>query len=326
MDQETFKQFHSEGLISNESYAKVVQHQQYSLFSIHWELKTLLYLGILILTSGLGILVYKNLNSIGHGIVLLFIALVSVACFAYCYKNKNPFTFEKVKSPTPFFDYILLLGALCILLFIGYLQYQYHVFGLHYGMATFIPMVLLFYIAYNFDHLGILNMAIINLGVWLGVTATLKQLLAYDTFNSESMIYTYLGFGLLLIAFAWLTENYRIKSHFKFSYLHYGIHISFIALLAGYFRNYDTVFSFLWLIVLFTIAWLLFKNVFKQGSFYFVLVIILYSYIAVSGLAMRVLIKTNDIGGIYLLFIYFILSAIGLVYLLKDLNKKLKAA
>jgi len=49
--------------------------------------------------------------------------------------------------------------------FIGYLQYQYSAFGTHYGMATLIPMLALFLIAYYFDHLGILSLAIANLAV-----------------------------------------------------------------------------------------------------------------------------------------------------------------
>jgi hypothetical protein len=326
VDQDIFNQLHTEGLISDESLRKIEQKNAGHLFSVHWEVKTLLYVGILLLTTGLGILVYKNIDSIGHQFVLLFIALITAGCFAYCFKNKMPFNAAKVQSLNSVFDYLLLLGTLSFLIFVGYLQYQYNVFGNNYGMATFIPMLALFYIAYSFDHAGILNMAITNLGIWMGVSVTPKQLLAYHTFNSETIIYTYLGFGIILLIAAWLTEKFSFKKHFKFSYQHYGIHICFITLLAGYFHNYDEGLSLLWLLGLLILAVPLFVDAYMQKSFYFLLLIVLYSFIAVSSLVMRGLATTIDGGGIYLIFMYFICSAVGLVSLLIYLNKKLKAA
>ena len=138
---------HAEGLISDASFEKLNQKDDALLFSIHWEIKTLLYLGVLLLTAGLGLLVYQNIDSIGHTAVLLFIALISITCFIYCFKNKLPFSREKTGSPNAAFDYVLLLASTTFLIFVGYLQYQYNVFGSHYGMATFIPMVILFFIA-----------------------------------------------------------------------------------------------------------------------------------------------------------------------------------
>ncbi|MDQ6764326.1 MAG: hypothetical protein M3015_17115 [Bacteroidota bacterium] len=64
------------------------------------------------------------------------------------------------------FDYILLFGCLSLLTFVGYLQFEYNVFGNKWGLATFIPMVVLFMAAYYFDHLGVLILAIVNLAAW----------------------------------------------------------------------------------------------------------------------------------------------------------------
>jgi hypothetical protein len=324
MDHTLFNNLHSEGFISDESFTKIKQRHQTKLFSVHWEIKTILYLGIILLTSGLGILVYKNIDTIGHQAILAFIALICAGCFYYCFKHKAPFSKERVQSAKPFFDYVLLLGATMFIIFVGYLQYQYQVFGLHYGMATFIPMLVLFYIAYDFDHLGILNMAITNLAIWLGVSVTPKTLLAYGTFNSQNIIYTYIGFALLLLMLGWVTDRLALKKHFKFSYHHYGVHVSFIALLAAYFYNYNDAASMLWIVGLGLLAVLLYQNAYELKSFYFLVLIVLYSYAAASCLVIRMLIATADTGAIYLLFIYFILSAIGCVLLLRYLNRQLQ--
>src|ERR1700722_14367066 len=103
----TFKRLHAEGLISDDAFQRAETGERERLFSLHWELRLLLYLGVLLLTGGLGILVYKNIDSIGHQAVLAFIGLVAAGSFFYCFRKKAPFSWEKVAVADPFFDYIL---------------------------------------------------------------------------------------------------------------------------------------------------------------------------------------------------------------------------
>lgn len=318
-----YKMLHAEGLISDESFDKFNQKQD--LFSVHWEIKTLLYLGVLLLTTGLGVMIYQNIDTIGHQFVLVLIALICLGCFAYSFKTGAPFRTDKVKSPNTAFDYILLLGSICFLIFVGYLQFEYKVFGTNYGLATMIPMLVLFFTAYYFDHVGILNMAIANLAIWMGVSVTPKQLLLNSDFNSETIVYTYLILGILLLFGAYATRRLNFKKHFKFSYQHYGVHITFIALLAGYFLNYDSLAVFFWILGVALLSFLIYKDADKNKSFYFLLLVILYSYITVSSLALRFFFATSDSGAIYLAPMYFIGSAIALIFLLINLNKKIKA-
>ncbi|WP_449435707.1 hypothetical protein [Pedobacter steynii] len=96
------KSFFEEDCISEDSFEKVKNMSGNTLFSLHWEIKTLLYLGVMLLSSGLGILIYKNIDTIGHQVILLIIAAISAGCFFYCFKNKKPFSKELVKSPNSF--------------------------------------------------------------------------------------------------------------------------------------------------------------------------------------------------------------------------------
>lgn len=318
---------YTEGLLSEESFEKIKEERgKDPLFSVHWELKTLLYLGVLLLTTGLGLLIYENIDTIGHQFVLLLIALICIGCFVYCFRIKLPFSADKVRSPSTAFDYVLLLACISFVTFVGYLQFEYKAFGLNYGLATLIPMLVLFFAAYYFDHLGILNMAIANLAIWMGVSVTPKQLLLNSDFDSQTIIYTYLLLGIVLVAGAYATQHFDFKKHFKFSYQHYGVHVTFIALLAGYFHYYDSFLAVIWMLGVFLFAFLIYRDAMKSKSFYFLLLVILYSYIAVSSLVIRVLIKGADSGTLSLMFLYFIGSAIGLIFLLINLNKKLKAA
>lgn len=325
MDIDLFEQLQKEGTISATSAEKVRTITTNRLFSVHWELKTILYLGVLLLSGGLGILVYKNIDTIGHQAILLAIAAACSGCFYYCFRHKLPFSWEKVAAPNSIFDYILLLGCLLMLTFITYLQVQYNVFGTRYGAATFFPMLVLFFAAYYFDHLGVLSMAITNLAAWMGVTVTPLQLLHANDFSSYILIYTGLLLGAVLIGGAWLSDRKRYKAHFAFTYSNFGTHVFLIATLAGMFAAYEGLYI-VWFLLLAAATWFFYNQAVKQGSFYFVLIVVLYAYVGLSYVVVRLLMLTESIGGVYLGLIYFILSGIGAIGLLMKLNKKLKKA
>lgn len=322
---EWYETLHEEGWLSEESLERINQHKKASLFSIHWELKTLLYAGILMLTAGLSILVYENIDTIGHQFVLAFIALISIGSFAYCIKLRQPFDRRKVQSPNNVFDYTLLLGCISLVTFTGYMQYQYQVFGTNYGMATFVPMVALFFVAYYFDHLGILSMAIANLALWMGVSVTPRELLTKYDFDSETVIYTYLILGVLLLVLGYASQRLDFKSHFKFSYHNYGVHVTFIILLAGYFHFYESAMAAFWMLGVFAIAGLIYYDGYRNKSFYFLLLVILYSYFAATCLVARALMRSTEDSSIYLLLMYLITSGAGVLLFLMSLNKKIKS-
>jgi hypothetical protein len=324
MDIPLFEKLHADGHLSDVSLQKVKAANSNKLFSLHWELKTILYLGVLLLSSGLGILVYKNIDTIGHQVILAFIAAVCTGCFVYCFKKKDPYTNNKVTQPNTFFDYILLLGCLTLVTFIGYLQFQYNVFGNRYGLATFIPMVLLFATAYYFDHLGVLSMAITTLAAWAGFAVTPSTILEDNDFNSETILLTGSLLGVLLITAAFFSVRRKIKAHFQFAYSNFGAHLLFICVLGAMF-SYEREYV-LYFLLLIALSYFFYRKALHDRSFYFLLILALYFYIGLSYTFIKLIFDANsDMGGVYLSFFYFILSAIGLIFFLIAMNKKIKA-
>ena len=320
-----FEQLHQEGLLSDGSLQKVKQKAGAGLFSVHWELKTILYLGILLLTGGLGILIYKNIDTIGHQVILAAIGLICIGCFFYCERKKLPFAKTKVPAPNSFFDYILLLGCLTLISFITYLQVQYTAFGTAYGLATFIPMVILFFCAYYFDHLGVLSMAITNLAAWAGIAITPLNILHANNFAEPEIIFSGLLLGVALAVIAWGSKQKNIKAHFCFTYTNFAMNILFIACLAGMFVFED--FYLLWLLPLAAIVFYFYKQSLATDSFYLLLMLTIYGYIGISYVITRILAFLDrgfDLGIIFLILIYYIISAIAVVVFLIKMNKKLK--
>lgn len=326
MNTQLFEQLHNEGLVSESSFEKIKEDAAKKLFSIHWEIKTLLYLGVLLLSGGLGILIYKNIDTIGHQAILAFIAAVCAGAFYYCVKTKLPFSTAKVESPNVYFDYVLLLGCLTFVSFIAYLQFQYNVFGTRYGLATFFPMLVLFFSAYFFDHLGVLSLAITNLAAWIGVTVTPSQLLRVNDFNSSTIIYSGLFLGALLIALAFVSKQKKWKHHFEFTYTNFGTHVLFISCLSAMFQ-FDRIYL-VWFLLLAALAFFSYMRSMKTKSFYFLVITTLYTYVGISYVVIRMLAsisRNSDMGAIYLGLLYFIASGIGLILFLISSNRKIKA-
>ncbi|MEO8147126.1 MAG: DUF2157 domain-containing protein [Bacteroidia bacterium] len=316
------QQLFNEQLISNESLQKVNSFYDARPFSLHTHLQTFLYLGVTLLATGLGILIYKNIDSIGHIALVSIIGLLCASCFTYCYLKKAAFSWQKTEAPNAWFDYILLLGALLLVTFTGYLQFEFKLFGEQWGLATFIPCIILFFAAYYFDHLGLLSMAIVLLGSWAGIAVAPLDLLKRNDFNSDRFIFTGIALGIFLAVVSYLTYTKNLKHHFYFTYLNFALHISFVAALCGLFW---LDMEWLWGIIIALLFTAGYKYAFAQKSFYVLLFSMLYSYIALSYLVIEIgddLVK--DISLAYLLLIYFILSAIMLIKYLRQFKKELQ--
>lgn len=321
MKTDIFHQLHNDGLITQDELTATSRQEETRLLSLHWDLRSLLYSGILMLATGIGILIYKNIDAIGHLTVVVVTGLLSAICIGYCIKKSAPYGRYKVESPNLWFDYILLLGCLLMVTFLGYLQFRFHVFGMRWGLATFVPMVLLFGMAYYFDHKGVLSLAITAMGAWLGVAVDPVKFIRSDNLGDESYITSGVILGVVLSIMYVISGRVNVKSHFSLTYKNFGIHVLMIALICGMLNGKNDVFW--WLLVLAVVAVWHFMESIRDASFYFLLFTVLYSYIGLSGFIIKLLLDGSfNEGAMYMLIFYFIGSAIGAIALLRHYNHK----
>ncbi len=303
----------NKGLIKHEQSGKIISGELLAPFSLHWELKTILYLGVLLLNAGLGWLIYLNLDEIGHGVIIAGIALVCAGSFAFAWRHRVPFSTEKTESASPFYDYALLLGCLTFLILEGYLQYQYNFFGEKYGLATFIPAVLFFAAAYLFDHKGVLSLAITALASWVGIAVTPLTLLRDNDFSSSRLVYMGLLLGAVLTGAAFYLSSRNIKKHFDFTYLNFGSHLLFVSSIAGL-MTLEMEWLFAPLLAAVTAAFIAYAR--REQSFYFLIVAVVYAYWGVSYLIFQL-----EAFQSVLLFYYFIFSCVGVIWFLVRYKK-----
>ena len=309
------------GIISPEQSNVISEYEKTKPFSLHNELRTFLYLGITLLTGGLGVLVYQNLDTIGHGVIVAFIAIITLACFGFTICKREPFTWLEVKNPHHFSDFVLLLGCTSFLILEGYLQFQYDLFGLKYGLVTFIPAILFFFCAYFFDHRGVLSMAITAFASWVGVNIAPFTILEKNDFTAPNFLITAIILGLVLSGLGLISEYKNLKKHFSFTYLLLGSNLTLIATLTGMFSHTNWfIYTFIALILCLG----LFLHARKTQSYIFLLMGTIYGYIALTYILFKfaVIVDNEFINtlGLY----YFLLSGIGVIFFLLNIKKILR--
>ncbi len=308
----------AKGIISAEQSNVISGYEKTKPFSLHYELRTILYLGITLLTGGLGVLIYQNLDTIGHEVIVGLIAVITLTCFGFAFWKREPFTWFEVKTPHHFSDFVLLLGCTSFLILEGYLQFQYDLFGLKYGLVTFIPAILFFFCAYFFDHRGVLSMAITAFASWVGVNIAPFTVLQKNDFSAPNFLIIAIVLGLVLSGLGLISEYKNLKKHFSFTYLLLGSNLTLIAALTGMFSHTNWI---IYALITLVLCVGLFLYARKTQSYIFLLMGTIYGYIALTYMLFKFA-EIVDSAFIYTLGLYyFLLSGVGVIVFLMRIKK-----
>src|SRR6266850_3934527 len=99
------------------------------LVSVRFEIRALLYAGVLLLTSGVALLVKEHRQDIGPWAIAGGIALAAAACLVWMIRKAAPFSWGEVPSPNVAFDYVLLLGLLLFASGLAYIEVEFALLG-----------------------------------------------------------------------------------------------------------------------------------------------------------------------------------------------------
>ncbi len=303
-------------LIDPDQKLKLEQFERQKPISLFAFLRTLLYLSITAFITGSGVLIYQNIDTLGHTILISLLALVTVACFWFVFKKGNPYSPQKVEHTEAYLDLVLLLGCLLFLALEGYAQYQFGIFGSRYGLAVIIPAVFFLFLAYRFDHQGVLSMALTALASWVGLTAAPTEILAKNDFSDPTIIRSAILFGIVVVGIGWLLEKRLIKKHFTYTYLLVAGTLYLVACLGGMFTMDTWQLGFG--VLLGIGCWYFYKNAREEESLLFLLISVLFGYIGLTYLIFNNL--SLDIGA-FLGTFYFLASAALVVWFFLNFKK-----
>lgn len=279
------------------------------LVSVFYELRIILYLGIMLFTTGVGILIYKNIGDIGHLVVITILFLLTAACFYFAFSKAEPYSNWKIRTSLPYYDYIVLLACLLFISVLSYLQFQYELFDNGMGTLTLVTSLFFFYAAYRFDHLGVLSLAITALASFWSISVSPQKWYTGEFLDSDSLYRTAIFFGLGLCISALILDKVGIKKHFTFTYLNFGGLVYLIGCLSGLFIDYDHYGVFLVALFAGCAAAAYYAHIRK--SFMFVLYAFVFGYIGLTYFLADVVL---DDAGIW--FFYLMGSCGGFIYMI----------
>jgi hypothetical protein len=202
------------------------------LVSVRFEIRVLLYLGVLLLTSGVGVLVTEHHREIGPLAIAGAIGLAGTACLCWVIRRAAPFSWGQVQSPNVAFDYILLLGLLLLASDLAYVEVQFTLLGPTWPQHLLVVGVAYLLAAYLWDSRTVLGLALTTLAAWRGVSIGLISGSVWAA-DSRALRLNAIGLALLYVAAAGLSALLKRKAHFEGVFANTGLLLLLGALLSG---------------------------------------------------------------------------------------------
>jgi hypothetical protein len=222
---------HKEGTLSSAQLDILSAIHQKKRFSLHQELRGLIYAGVLLIVLGTGLTVKAYFSELGHIAIIGSLSLCAAAALVYCFYKGCPYNNDEVPAPNIGFDYALFLGCSLYSLDIAYIETQFHLLGDGWNSYLLISAVLFFYLAYRFDNRLVLSFALGTLAAWFGF----KLNLVHPDFWDYHRLYA-IASGMVVLSAGILLHRLDIKRHFLDIYLNFTLHFLFIALVSGVFE------------------------------------------------------------------------------------------
>ena len=204
------------------------------LVSVRLEIRFALYLGVLLLTAGIGLFVKENHERIGPAAIGAAIGVVAAASLLWAARHSAPFTWEEATSSHAGFDYVLLLGALLVATDVVYLETQFTLLGP--GWPWHLLVVAVFYglLAYRFDSKMLLSLALASFAAWRGIAVSVGRT-SLGSGDPARLRVEALVTGALFAVLGLVSVRAGKKAHFEDVYVNAGLLLALGALLSGVF-------------------------------------------------------------------------------------------
>jgi len=202
------------------------------LVSVRFEIRTLLYVGVLLLTSGVGVLVALHQEEIGPLAIAAGIALAAAGSLIWVARRAAPFSWGEVPSPSVAFDYVLLLGLLLVAADLAYVEVQFTVLGPRWAYHLLIVGVLYLLAAYRWDSRTALGLAVATLAAWRGLSVSLVPAMIGPGVAADLRA-SAIALGALYVGAAVLSVRLARKPHFEEVFASTGLLLLLGGLLSG---------------------------------------------------------------------------------------------
>jgi hypothetical protein len=222
------------GVLTEEEAARLGRVARGGLVSVRGELRAALYLGVLLLVSGVGLLLKENVDRIGPSAIAGAVGLAAGLCLAWAWRKAAAPSWGEAPSTHAAFDYVLLLGALLAAADLAWVEAQTRLLGPAWPLHLLV--VALFYgaLAYRFDSRMLLSLALASFAAWRGLALSVAHA-SLGAGDVARLRWEALATGALFAGVGVATARAGKKAHFEDVWVNAGVLLVFGGLLSGVF-------------------------------------------------------------------------------------------
>jgi len=178
-----------------------------SLVSIREELLVLLWAGVALISTGVGVLLKQNLHRIGPITIAVTLGLAACACLGWCWRRAG--------RPSFAFDSILLLGALLAAADLAFVEVKFTPLGAHWPWHLLTASVVYAGLAWRFDSRSLFSLSLTSFAAWRGVSIVGVATPWVAGSTDERLFAEALICGVVFVTIGKLLEAIRLKPPFE---------------------------------------------------------------------------------------------------------------
>ncbi|HEY0515193.1 MAG TPA: DUF2157 domain-containing protein [Thermoanaerobaculia bacterium] len=223
------------GVLPPDEAPRLLRVARGELLSVCWELRTLLYAGVLLVMGGVGLLVEENLDRLGPVTIAAAIGLAAAAALGWVWRGAPPFSWREAPSPNLAFDYVLLLGVLLAAADLAYVEVRFTPLGAHWPWHLLIVAVFTALAAFRFDSRVVFSLALSTSAAWRGVSvAHFGSKLLDGWFDTGDKVrWNAIACGALFVVLGFVLARTGRKAHFEPVATHLGWLLILVSLASG---------------------------------------------------------------------------------------------
>jgi hypothetical protein len=212
---------HAAGVIDDDTASRALADERRVVFSLHQELRVAMYAGVLLVTTGLGLILARNLERIGPLVIVLAIALAAAACSVPAVRARRAGRALSVAA-----DYLLLLAVLLASTGLAYAEHQFTLLGPWWSWHLLLLAIVHAAVAYAFASPLVLAASLTALAGWFGVGGTLGDALHFS-YTTPMLGSRALACAAIIAAWRYADRRARPDTSFSDVFDHFAANLAF---------------------------------------------------------------------------------------------------
>ncbi len=224
------------GILSPDQSATLLRVARRDLVSVRFELRALLYAGVLLAVSGIGLFLKENQERIGPVAIASLLATAAAACFLFVLRRSPPFSWNACGESHVAADYLLLLAVLLAGSDLAYVESRFRFLGANWAYHLLALSVIALAAAYRFDSRVVLSLGLSSFAAWRGLSTRFPLESLLGDRHGEVRANA-LACAVLFLAAAFVSVRSNRKAHFEAVFAAFGWLLLFGGLLSGVFED-----------------------------------------------------------------------------------------